>query len=260
MAYSYNSYNNNKDANKPFDPVTYSAYRLNNGESTVDKTCLTMTMWKQMLKISIFPRKENTEEMVFDMDAGITVYLSHSKAKIFANELRNFLRDPSLYNGAGVPSGQGIITISNGSEFGSSNPVVCIRKLDETGNVTSMIAYEFKTDFYYAIRGYSGTKEFTKDSETYRNLEIEEMILMLDEYCKAMTYAVAHTVRDNMRYDIDRVKNSLYAISEKLGVETNRPSNRGSGYNSSTSFFNNAGSNGYSGGNDYTPATLDDID
>lgn len=257
---AYGNYSNNKDANKPFDPVTFSAYRMNNGESSVDKTCISMSLWKQMLRIGIFPRKENTDEMVFDMDAGIMVYLNHSKAKIFANELRNFLRDPALYNGAGVPSGTGIITVSNGSEFGSKNPVIVIRKLDEIGNVTSMIAYEIKSDFYYAIRGYDGGKDFTKDTETYRNLEIEEMILMCEEYCKAMTYAVAHTVRDNMRYDVDRIKNNLSSIAEKLGVETNRTSSRGSSYNSSTNFFNNAGSNGYSSSESYTPATLDDID
>lgn len=258
---AFGNYSNNKDANKPFEITTYTSYRMNNAESPVDKTAISFSMWKQMLRISIFPRKENTDEISFDMDNGITIYMNHSKARILANEIKNFLRDPSLYNGTSVPSGAGIITISNGAEFGSNNPVIVIRKLDEMGNVTSTIAYETKTDYYYAIRGYNGGANFTKDMETYRNLELEEMALVCEEYCKASTYAVAHTVRDSMRYDVDRIRTNVFAIADKLGVDTGRSSSRGSSFNNATNFFNNAGSSGYSTPAEaYVPATLDDID
>lgn len=255
---AYNSYSNNKDANKPFEPNVYTAYRWNNAESNVDKTCMTTAMWKQMMKIGIFPVKENSGDNVsFDMENGLMVYLNHAKAKMFANELRNFLRDPITYNGVGVTSGQGIITISNGSEFGTKNPVFVIRKVDETGNVTSSFAYEVKSDYYFAIRNYTGGREFSKETNSYANLEIEEMIMVLEEYCKGMTYAVAYSMMDANKYNYDRALNRINSIAEKLGVETNRTSTRGSGFSSSTSFFNSAGSTSNDG---YSSATLDDID
>lgn len=257
---SYNSYSNNKEYNKPYDTNTYTAYRFNNGESLVDKTCITCSMWKQNLKIGIFPRKDNIDEMAFDMDNGLVVYLNHTKARILAEEIKNFLRDPETYNGCGVPSGQGIITISNGSEFGTTSPVIVIRKLDETGNVVSSFAYECKKDFYYAVRGYNGGKEFVNDYDTYKNLELECLVTMLEEYYKAMTYAIAHSFMDANRYNHDRLQSRLNAIAEKLGVDVSRGnSSKGSNYSSATSFFNNAGK-ATGSSESYTPATLDDID
>lgn len=257
MAYSYNNNFNNKDTNKPFEPNLYTPYRFNNAESSVDKTCLTFGIWKQALKIGIFPRKENTEEVLFDMDNGLTVYLNHSKAKMLANEIRNFLRDPDTYTGSGVHSGQGVITISNGAEFGVHTPILVIRKLDDTGNVVSSFAYEFKTNYYFSIRNYTGTTDFIKETDSYNNLEIEEMLTMLDEYCAAMTYMVAYSVMDANKYNDDRIMKRLNACAEKLGVEINRSSSSGSKFSSASNFFNNAGTNSHES---YTSATLDDID
>lgn len=256
---AYNSYSNNKEYNKPFEPSVYSPYRFNNAESSVDKTCLTFDIWKRMLKITISPRKEGTEEIQFDTDKGLSVYINHAKAYILANELRNFLRDPETYNGSGIPSGQGVISISNGSEFGVNFPLLVIRKLDETGNVVSSFAYEFKRDYYFSIRNYNGGSSFNKESDSYQTLEIEEMILLLEEYYKAMTYMIAYSVVDVNKYNQDRLTSRLNAIAEKLGVEVKSGGRSGgsSGY-SSTSFFNNAPSSNQN--ESYVPSTIDDID
>ena len=253
------NYNNR---NESFEPVFYTPYRMNNGESAIDKTCLTLNYWKQMVKISISPRKNTGEsgDMLFDMENNISIYLNHSKAAILAKEMRSFLADPITYNGAGVNTAQGVITISNGSEFGVEKPVLVIRKLDESGNITSSFAYEFKTGYHYSIRGYIGGKDFVKDYATYDNLEIEEMIMLLEEYCKATTYAVSYTVNDKMRFNQDRMQTTLNGIAEKLGVEVPRNGKRKSGYSSTSAFFNSGGTSSGESESGYVPATLDDID
>ena len=257
---AYGNYSSNKDANKPFEPSVYSPYRMNNGESQIDKTCLTFSMWNKNLKISISPRKENSEEMVFDMEHGISIYLNHTKAMMFAHEVKNFLRDPDTYTGSGVASGQGVITISNGKELGFEKPVLIIRKMGENGEVVSSFAYEFKTDYHYAIRNYTGGSDFSKEIEEYKNLEIEQMLTMLEEYYKAMTYTVAYTVIEGNKFNNDRIMNNLKSIAEKLGVEVARGnSQRGSSFNSATSFFNNGGNNTKSESESFPAATLDDI-
>ena len=258
-----NTYNNNQGNKNDPNVTVYSNYRMNNAESLIDATCLTFRYWKQSLCIGIFPRKQtgNENDVAFDMDNGITIYLSHTKARILKNELENFLRDPVAYNGSGVPSGQAVITISNGLEYGKNTPVLTIRKVDENGNVLSSFAYEFKTDFHYSIRNYDG-RNFNTIYDDYRYLEIQQMITVLDEYVKAATNAVAFTVRDQNKYVESRTNRAINAIAEKLGVEINA-NNAARRFNNS-SYFNGSNNNngGYSSPSSvaYGTATIDDLE
>ena len=259
-----NTYNNNQGSKNDSSITVYSNYRMNNAESLIDQTCLTFRFWRQNLCIGIFPRKQTgSDEVAFDMDNGITIYLSHTKARILKNELENFLRDPIAYNGSGVPSGQAAITISNGLEYGKNTPVLTIRKVDgETGNILSAFAYEFKSNFHYSIRHYDG-KNFDTEYEDYKNIEIQQMITVLEEYIKASTNAIAFTVRDQSKFTDNRTFNTLNAIAEKLGVELRSGSNGAKRFNNSSYFNSNSNNNsGYSSPSAvaYGTATIDDLE
>lgn len=262
-----NTYNNNQNKDNRPEVTVYSAYRMNNHESSIDPTCITFRFWKNTLCVGIFPRKNtNNDEVAFDMDNGITIYLSHTKARILKAELENFIKDPVAYNGAGVPSGSAVISISNGAEYGKNAPIVTIRKVDENGRVVSSFAYEFKRNYHFSIRGYTG-QGFDKVFDDYNNIEIEQFITLLDEYCKAMTNAVAYTVMDQRKYSHGRVENKIDAIAKSLGVETNQGSGNRRSYNNS-SYFNNAGGNqsssssngGYSSNVGYGSASIEDLE
>lgn len=262
-----NTYNNNQGRSNTPELTVYSGYRMNNAESKIDATCMTFRFWKSNLCIGIFPRKNTgNDEIAFDMDNGITIYLSHTKARILKHELELFLSDPIKYNSVGVPSGQAAISISNGSEYGKNNPVITIRKVAETGEVVSSFAYEFKTNFHYAIRNYDG-KNFDSAYEDYKNIEIEQLITVLDEYVKASTNAIAFTVMDQRKYSFTRLESKIEAIASSLGVDTAKSSNNNRGRYTSTSYFNNNSSansdngNGYSAGSvGYGSATIDDLE
>lgn len=254
------TYNNNQSANKAPDFSMYSNYRMNNAESTIDATCITFKFWKTNLCISIFPKKvTGTDEVAFDMDNGITIYLSHTKARILKHEIELFLKDPITYNSVGVPSGQAAITISNGAEYGKDNPVITIRKVNEAGEVVASFAYEFKRDYHYSIRNYDG-KDFDQHFEDYQNIEIEQLITLLDEYTKAVTNAVAFTVLDQRKFSFSRVENKIDAIASSLGVEISKSSGSGQRkYNSS--YFNNSGQNSsYPSNANFESATIDDLE
>lgn len=257
------NYNNNSQKDY-YNPTVYSAYRMNNAESLVDKTCLTFGYWKSVLRISISPKKDTgNDDVSFDMDNGISIYLNHTKARILAERIRAFLQNPEANDNTGVPSGQGLITISRGKEYNSTHPLLIIRKIDqENGNVISSFAYEFKgSDYYYAISNYVEGGSFDKVSDEFANLEIEQLITILEEYYKAMTSAVAYSVIDQMKYSETRVMNRLNKIAEKLGVELSSGGKNGGGNYSSTSYFNRQSSSQSSGNNNgYTQATLDDIE
>lgn len=256
------NYNNEKKSNV-FDPMVYTPYRMNNAESMVDKTCITFSYWKNVLKITIAPKKDTgNDETVFDMDNGISIYLSHSKARILADVMRKFLADPEKWDNSGVPAGQGLITISRGKEFNSQHPLMIIRKIDQSGNVISSFAYEFKTNYFFAVNNYQENGSFNKIFDTYNTLEIEQMITLLEEYYKAMTCATAYSVVDQMKFAENRVSTKLGKIAEKLGVELGGSGNGSRSYNNS--YFNNNGttqpSSDSSNGGGYTHATLDDIE
>ena len=260
------TYNNNQGSKNGPDVTVYSNYRMNNAESMVDQTCITFRYWKQSLVIGIYPRKATgNDEIAFDMDNGITIYLSHTKARILKHELELFLSDPVTYNSVGVPSGQAAISISNGAEYGKDNPVVTIRKVSENGEVIASFAYEFKTNFHYAIRNYDG-KNFDSAYDDYKNIEIEQFITVLDEYVKASTNAVAFTVMDQRKYSFARMDNKIEAIAASLGVDLAKSSGGSRGrYNSSSYFNNNSnsdnGSSNYSSGSvGYSSASIDDLE
>lgn len=260
-----NTYNNNQGNKSNIPELTvYSNYRLNNAESKIDATCLTFRFWKTNLCIGIFPRKNTgNDEIQFDMDNGITIYLSHTKARILKNEIELFLSDPVKYNSAGVPSGQAAITISNGSEYGKNTPTITIRKVAENGEVVASFAYEFKTNYHYSIRNYDG-KNFDSIYEDYNNLEILQFVTVLDEYIKASTNAVAFTVMDQRKFSFARVENKIEAIANSLGVDISKSSGSQRKYNGSTYFNNNSNNssdyNSSSNNVSYGSATIDDLE
>lgn len=263
-----NTYNNPSNTTagqqKVFDPTVYSAYRMNNAESSIDPTCLTFRYWKNNLCIGIFPRKNTgNDEVQFDMDNGITIYLSHTKARILAEEIKKYLQNPVAYNGVGVPSGQAAISISNGAEYGKNADVLTIRKVNDNGEVVSAFAYEFKRDYHFSIRGYTGGN-FDKVYDDYQKLEIEQLVTLLEEYCKAATNAIAFTIMDQRKFATARTESKIDSIAAALGVETNRSSSGQRRYNNNSYFNgnNNGSSNNssYSSGVAYGSASIEDIE
>lgn len=263
-----NTYNNNQGMNqqRPGDNLQiYSPYRMNNGESEIDATCITFRFWKTNLIIGIFPRKNTGDDgMTFDMDNGISIYLSHTKARILKNELELFLKDPITYNSVGVPSGMSIIYISNGTEYGKDAPVLTITKVDDDGKPVSSFAYEFHRNFHFSIRNYQQSS-FDKIYDEYNDLEIRQLITLLDEYVKASTNAVAFTVMDQRKYSYNRMDAKIEAIAQSLGVDIPKAGQRRNGF-SNSSYFNSAGgtssseSGGYSSGVSYGSASIEDIE
>lgn len=241
------SYNNNKNN---YSPTVYSNYKFNNGEATVDPSCLSCSFWNNMLKISIAPKKQTSgDEIAFDFDSAISIYLNHTKARILYGEIAKFLSDPVKFNSVGIPSGQGLVTI--GSIEGK--PCIVIRKINADGVTESSYAYQFKTDYYYSIRNYDETTaDFDKITEDYKNIEIEQLLTLLQSYYEAATNALAYSVMEQSKYDQSRTNTKLELIANKLGVQFGK----GGGGNTTKpaeSIFNKKPATNYSS------TTVDDI-
>lgn len=250
-------YNNNKK--KDYSPTVYSPYSFSNPESTVDPTKLSFTYWNNMLKLSVSPRKQtNDDQVAFDYDNSISVYLTHTKARLLAEEIELFMQDPTAYSNMGVPSGAGLVSISNGKEVGVNCPCLIIRKIDEQGIVTASIAYQFKQQYHYSIRNYSEKKSDGFDKIFNDDIEILELQQVLVGYYQAMTAATAYSVMEQQKYDMSRINTKLELIGDKLGIEFGK-NNKGGG-KSSSSFFNSSNGNNNGGGAQFSNSSLEDID
>lgn len=259
------TYNNNERKN--YSPSVTSAYGFGNAESTIDKTRLSFAFWNKLLKISIAPKKETTDDSIsYDYENAGTVYLSHTKALIMYNEIIKFLEDykaGKAPNNVGVSSGSdGLIYICNGKEFNADGPCLVIRKIDEKGHSTSTYVFEFRRGVHSSVINYDDkTAKF--ESRFYDELEIEQFAIVLKNYYESMTMATAYSVMEAQKYDTSRMNTKLKIIGEKLGVEFNKPGNEKTRAVNS-SYFSNAKpteSHNYSGiSSSYESGSLDDLD
>jgi len=249
------NYNNNSNEKKNYSPTVYSSYGMGNPESTVDASLFSASFWNNMIKLSISPRKKTDDTTVkYDTDNAIAIYLAHTKANIFYQEICKFQENPDLYENQGVASGEGLISISNGKEYGINCPCIIIRKIDgETGACKSSYAYQIKQDYHYGIRNFDQkTNDF--DKVFYNSIEIEELKILLKTYYESMSGAAAYSVIDNLKYDFSRVNTKLELIGDKVGVDfTRKGGNAGNG-KSSSSIFNTKEPRNFSS------STLNDIE
>lgn len=227
------TYNNNK--NQDYRPTVYSFYKWYNSESTVDKTALSVSFWKGLVKIAIAPKASGESDTSFDYQNEVKFHLTHTKARIFYNEILKFMAGE--VTNVGVNSNKGLISVTNGAELGASNPCLIIRILNnESGAIEASACYEFKSNFHFAVRNFDEkTKRF--DTEYYNNVELEEFASMLKGYYEAATNAIAYTVVDQMSFDINRVTTRLMSIQDKLGIQGNSSKGGNRGF-ASNSFFN----------------------
>ena len=134
--------------------------------------------------------------------------------------------------------------------------------------IVASFAYEFRRNYHYSVRNYTGGNEFTKEFEEYNNIEIEQFITVLDEYVKAATNAIAFTVMHQRQFSFNRMDSKIEAIATSLGVDLPKGGQQRRNY-SNNSFFNSSNGNsgsgnsnygGYSSGVSYGSATMDDLE
>lgn len=252
----------NQNQKSDYHPRTYSPYRFNNAESKVDQTCIAFSFWNHTLCMRIAPKKQtnNPNIIQFDMDAAISIYLSHSKARMFHTIIKNFRQDPEKYNGYGIPAGKGLVTISNGKEYGTENPCIVARTVDEnTGVCTGEYVYELKnnTGYYYGISDYDPKNgNYNKVVDNFNNMELDMIECIFEQYYTAATMAVAASVLEGNNYEMSRLNGKIESIGNKLGVEFGNRSNTGGKFKNQSYFANSEPGNASS----FTPGSLAELD
>lgn len=255
--------NSNVQNDQIKNPSTFSSYAFSNSQAELEKSCLQFEYWKGFLKVAIAPLKEVNADGValYDKANAIAIFLKHAKVAILLKELEAFMTDPNKFTNRGVNSGSGLISFSNGAEFGYPNtPCLVIRKVSPTGVTEASIAYVFRQDFHFAVRNYNEDQHTSEsDYEPFKMLELELFRTLLINYLDAGTSAYASEAITKYSYQMGRISDNIEAVAQKLGVDFG---NRNKARSNNSFFASNNSGNTTSGDkpkSQYEQSTIDDI-
>ena len=252
---AFKSYNNNDKT-----PVctTFSAISFSNPESTIGQTKISISYFNKVMKIAIAARNNgnsNNDFATYDNDNAVSVYVSNIKAKILYELIQRLKNDPDTHNVC-VELKNGLIKVSDGSEYGSSSPCISISYASEDGSVHEIV-YQTKAGFHTGAANYTDGKY---ENVSFDDIELNTFEMVLDEYYKASSYAIAASVWEANMYRHEYESNLIKSIAEKCGVQMSTNSAK---FNNKTFLSGDSKSNNASNGSmipkEYESSTFDDI-
>lgn len=210
---AFGTYNNNQD-NRPTSN-TYTPISFTNPNSKIMDTRFNISYFNRVMCISIATRSNqgSNDYATYDNDNAIKVYVSFSQAKILHDAIVDMLTNGDK-NNVCIELKNGLLMVSNGVEYGSPNVCISISYADKEGNVNT-ITYETKPT-YEAAYNYS---DGSFNPLNFPKFEIETIVMVLEEYYRASSYAVAATVKESLMYQNHFFSNSFKAIAEKVGAQ-----------------------------------------
>lgn len=229
------TYNNN-NSNKRKNVNTYSLVNFANPEG-VDKTKLSFDYWANMIKVSIAPLKEggNSEYNSYDHDNAGNIYLTHIKARQLAAIIERYIKDPVTFpDNAGVNTKNSVIALHK-TLNGSAAACLVIKVFNDSKQIESSYAYEFKNDFYFTMENFEDLE--TEYDKVFDNTsEIMSVYSLLMQFSDTINGALAHSVLEYGKFNNTKINSTLGSIAKKLGVEYNGYSNK-----SNTNVFEGTG-------------------
>lgn len=239
---AFKNYNNNGSGNnnRPTN-TTYSPISFGNPESKICQSRISIEYFNQLMRLCIALRNNgnsNDKYATYDNDNKISVYISFTKAKILHDMyFKEFLEKGR--NNICIELKNGLLKISNGAEYGTTNPCISISYADEDGTVNEVI-YETKSEPYSGAMDY---KDGSYETYTAPGMELDTIVMALGEYYRNSSYAIAASVMEASMYKRNAMTDMIRSIADKVGVQTG--GNKG---NINNKTFLSGNGNGNSGG------------
>ena len=255
---AFKAYNNNDKT-----PVctTYSGISFSNPESTIGQTKISISYFNKVMKISIAARNNgnsNNDFATYDNDNAVSVYVSNIKARILYLLIERLKNDTDTHNVC-VELKNGLIKISDGTEYGSSSPCISISYASDDGSVHEIV-YQTKAGFHTGAANYTDDKY---EKVEFDDIELDTFAMALDEYYKASSYAIAASVWESNMYRHEYEINLIKSIAEKCGVQVGNNNSNPAKFNNKTFLSGNSTNNNTSNSSmipkEYESSTFDDI-
>jgi len=236
---AFNSYNQNNNDKRP-TVNTYTPISFTNQDSKIMDTRLSISYFNKLMCITIAARTNagSSDFATYDTDNPVSIYISYSKAKILHDAILNMLSKPNEIHNVCVELKNGLLKISDGVEYGSSNPCIAILYAKDNAGVNEII-YETKSDMYYAAYNYDNEQY---SSMPFPKFEIETFAMILEQYYIASSYAYAAMNREANMYASKFTSDILKGIAGKVGYQYSSSSGSGNFNNKSFLSGNNSSS------------------
>ena len=223
------NYNNNE---KSINNVTFSSIVFSNSESNIAHSRFSVGYFNKVMRVGIAlqnNKNSNNSYATYDTENQINVYVSYSKAYVLSKMIDKLKQDDSIHNVC-IELKNGLLKISDGSEYGVNTPCFSISYANESGEVTEVI-YQTKNNL-------SGAYNYNEDGYKtidFPDVELDTFQMVLDEYYRASSYAIAATVMEASMYKRNYITDIIKGIADKVGY------NHNSGFKSynSKTFLNN---------------------
>ena len=229
-----NTSNNNQG--KLYENTYYPRIRIRNAES---KLSLTPTFRSGLLILEISELKEG-----FKYDPIISIYLSPTKAKLFAKEIEKFiayLESGNIVEGkafgvnAGMNDKVSFIAIHADT---NKNIYVSIGKFDSNGSITEKHTIGLNKEYHFSLEwDHLDTMDVVKVHDDM--IEVEQLYELCKDFGRTMNGAQAYACADLTRFDTARILRKMEPIYDKLGIERLNPRGNGS-YSSKNNFLESA--------------------
>lgn len=236
----------------------YSKLRFTNRSENMS---LSAAFWRNCLKITL--SSELSEGNNVKYNELTSIYLSPVKAMVLKEVLEKWKLAPkSNHKPVGISTGmkeiQPTILFFNDADTNTRAMAIC--KVAPDGSINDKYVMHFNTADYHQSLILNNLDTAECEKEYHNDIEIDAFIMLLDQFAKAMTGAMAFSVYDGIRYDTNRMSNQLSAVMTALGV--NQRSTYSTPNNSASNYFNNNRNNngGGSSNESSTHRSIDDLE
>lgn len=244
MAIGDINYNNNNKNGEEYRATLYSVNSFTNTTSELQKSKLSYSYWKGMLKISIANMIESEDDSEnWDYKKESAIYLSPVLAYQTYLQVKAYLNNKDKISKSVKTKKLGVIKIADASEYDSEGTVLVIEKFGEDRKVKGGGVFHFNNDKYYGLDNLN-EEEFTFDKSYFEELEIDFLLVTLREFWKSSTGAQAYFMIDYGRFDTNRTMGRINAISNALGIENKGKYNKGYGGVKNDPFESNSSKGG----------------
>lgn len=209
---------------KEYKPSVQGIKFYNTDMTAIAKSGLVCSIWNGLLKFNIINGiLLDANKYQWDNNNGTSIYFTPSKAKLFLEILKSYVKDPVLISGRGIVCGRSVITINNGVHFGKSNEESALRiiRFNNENNIDGEAAYEFNNDSYQVVTNIQiDHNVLSYDSKNYyKNIELYMIMDQLNHFIFASTGAYAYSVLEASNKSMQRFRNGIDNIIDKIGAE-----------------------------------------
>lgn len=209
---------------KLYENTYYSRIKFKSPDS---KLCLSVSFRSGLLILDIAELKQD-----FKYDSIVAIYISPTKARIFADEIKKFIE---YYNAGDIVPGKafGINAGMNDkvSYIGihaneEKTVLITIGKIDSQGNITESATISLNKEYHFGLE-WDNINEMDV-SKSYNDMtELNQLYDLMKDFSRSMSGAYGYSAIDIGRFDTARILKKMDPIYDKLGIERRTYNNNG---------------------------------